>query len=1030
MDIRVTNAYGPQEYDNDTKKFNFWNFLDNEIFQCNKQNVGCLIFMDGNAWLGSNYIKDDPHNQNKNGKMFANFLARNPNLNLMNSSNICKGLITRSRTVNSNKEESVIDFVLSCNMVFPFVKNMLIDEEKIFSLANYSKKQQSLVHSDHNSIIVNLNLKEQKVQIERKTIFNFRNSEGLNKFKMKTTNTNKFSKCFSKQTTFKKQCKEWSKLVTTTVFQCFAKIRINPSKRKRVCNVFRKRKKCIQSGSKKQQLNAEMLLKEENESLNFERIMKSIQILNQDKNKQKNVWKLKNKFFPKIKQPVPVAKINLEGQIITNTEALKKLHINHFVHRMRSRPIIPGFENHQKNIEDNFEDILKITKTNIFPDWNLNDLNKVLKSLKKNQSQDTMQFANEIFVYQNIGSDLKNSILLLCNKIKNNISIPSFMNSIFISAIPKKKKSPLNLENQRGIFLVPKIRSILVKLIYNSIIGVIEDNLTSSNIGARKGRAPRDHLFVLHSVVTETLRGKEGCDLVFYDVVQCFDSLWVEKTLTDLHTNGVTSNLLNVIHELCKTARVKVKTPVGTTEEKEIEDIVMQGETLSSILCTNSMDLMAKECKLEEFDYRENVKIPKIGFVDDVLDINKCGKETLEMNHYTRDEMNKRKLQLSYDKCARMHVKGKSENRTECETVVIDEWETKKERKGSETQLRDVHKGEVPIRNVDEYLYLGDLIRSDGSSKGNVKLRLNKGHGIIRDILHILEEIYLGPFFFEALKQLRDSMFVSVITYNLEVSSNLSKSDLKALDDLDLTLLRKALLLSSKSSKHLIYLETGILSIEFILKKKRIMYYHNLLSSDDSSLSKKVLMAQIRDPKRTDWFKLVKRDLEDLNIQINPDEIVKFSKDSLKKKVREACKNAFFNSLIAKKNKMSKGKEIKYKAFETQTYLKGENNVPKEIQQKIMHLRIRDVPIKMNFPGAFEDRKCSASELCNSEETQSHIFSCYFLTSPNQVIASDLKYENIFNNCVKTQESITQIFFQRFQRLKQIISSRNSSGDQ
>ena len=211
----------------------------------------------------------------------------------------------------------------------------------------------------------------------------------------------------------------------------------------------------------------------------------------------------------------------------------------------------------------------------------------------------------------------------------------------------------------------------------------------------------------------------------------------MEKTLTDLHTNGVTSNLLNVIHELCKTARVKVKTPVGTTEEKEIEDIVMQGETLSSILCTNSMDLIAKECKLEEFTYKDNVKIPKIGFVDDVLDINKCGKQTLEMNEYTRDEMNKRKLQLSYDKCARMHVKGKreNENRTECEKVVIDKWEINKERKGSETELRDIHKGEVPIRNVDEYLYLGDLIQSDGSSKANIKLRLNKGHGIIRDIL-------------------------------------------------------------------------------------------------------------------------------------------------------------------------------------------------------------------------------------------------------------------------------------------------------
>ena len=317
------------------------------------------------------------------------------------------------------------------------------------------------------------------------------------------------------------------------------------------------------------------------------------------------------------------------------------------------------------------------------------------------------------------------------------------------------------------------------------------------------------------------------------------------KELPNLNSNGVSSSLLNVINELCKTAKIKVKTPLGTTEEKEIEDIVMQGETLSSILCTNSMDIISKECKLKEFVYKEDVKIPKIGFVDDVLDINKCGKETLEMNKYTRDQMNKRKLQLSFDKCARMHIEGKGEkeDRKDCEKVVIDAWKVEKERNGSTIELKDVHEGEIQIKNVEEYLYLGDLVRFDGSSKGNVKLRLNKGQGIIRDILQILEDIYLGPFSFEALKQLRDSMLVSVITYNLEVSSNLSKCDIKALDDLDLKLLQKAMHLSSKSSKHLIYLETGIISIEYILKKKRLMYLHNLLTSDDSLISKQVLMA-------------------------------------------------------------------------------------------------------------------------------------------------------------------------------------------
>ena len=99
------------------------------MFQCIKQGVGCIIFMDANAWLGPNYIKNDPHNQNKNGELLANFLSRNKNINLLNASNLCKGLITRSRNVNCKKEESVIDFVLSCNKVFPYFKNMLIDEK-------------------------------------------------------------------------------------------------------------------------------------------------------------------------------------------------------------------------------------------------------------------------------------------------------------------------------------------------------------------------------------------------------------------------------------------------------------------------------------------------------------------------------------------------------------------------------------------------------------------------------------------------------------------------------------------------------------------------------------------------------------------------------------------------------------------------------------------------------------------------------------------------------------------------------------
>ena len=107
----------------------------------------------------------------------------------------------------------------------------------------------------------------------------------------------------------------------------------------------------------------------------------------------------------------------------------------------------------------------------------------------------------------------------------------------------------------------------------------------------------------MYAVVHETVKGKHvSCvDLVFSDVTDCFNSLWTVKTIIDLHENGVKSNLLNLMHELSKTARISIKTPVGTTDDAEIEDVIMQGETLSSISCTSTMNIISKESKVETF---------------------------------------------------------------------------------------------------------------------------------------------------------------------------------------------------------------------------------------------------------------------------------------------------------------------------------------------------------------------------------------------------------------------------------------------
>ena len=160
-EIRVVNGYGPQDYDDESKKKYFWEYLDAEVLNCKNEGSGLLIFMDGNSWLGSSVIKNDPHFQNKNGEIFNRFLSRNPNLYLLNSSHLCEGSITRSRYANGKKEESIIDFALVCDKIMPYVSKMIIDEEKIYSLSNYSRNDR-IIYSDHNSLIVKINLRAEK----------------------------------------------------------------------------------------------------------------------------------------------------------------------------------------------------------------------------------------------------------------------------------------------------------------------------------------------------------------------------------------------------------------------------------------------------------------------------------------------------------------------------------------------------------------------------------------------------------------------------------------------------------------------------------------------------------------------------------------------------------------------------------------------------------------------------------------------------------------------------------------------------
>ena len=217
------------------------------------------------------------------------------------------------------------------------------------------------------------------------------------------------------------------------------------------------------------------------------------------------LWRLRKKLFPNFREP-PAAMKDEDGNVITSLEEIEKLSVKIYESRLQSRPMLPELEYLKKEKEVLCDLKLKAAQSNKTEHWTQGDLEKVLKYLKKSKSRDPLGLANELFDPKVAGNDLKIAILKLMNKIKTEGVLPEQLRLCNISSIWKRKGSRDSFENYRGIFRVTILRSILDRLIYNDEYPNIDENLSDSNVGARKGRNVRDNIFVLNAVLNSATK--------------------------------------------------------------------------------------------------------------------------------------------------------------------------------------------------------------------------------------------------------------------------------------------------------------------------------------------------------------------------------------------------------------------------------------------------------------------------------------------------------------------------------------------
>ena len=265
---------------------------------------------------------------------------------MVNALPLCEGTITRERFTRLGTEKGILDFFLVCDKMLPLVTKMVIYEKGQNALGKY--RGGKVLKADHHMLKLELDISfHVNNDLDRKEMFNLRDKVCQKKFKLFTTNTKRFTKCFETGQTFEVQFKSWQRQFQKSLHANFRKIRVkNKDEKKKLSKIDT----CIEKKRtilKKQHLSAEdhKTIKRLDEEIGNECEEKEWQTLKEvlqgldTSERNNNIWKQMKKAYSNKVKPIPAGVENLEGKIITYPKEKEKNILDHFIHRMRKRPI-------------------------------------------------------------------------------------------------------------------------------------------------------------------------------------------------------------------------------------------------------------------------------------------------------------------------------------------------------------------------------------------------------------------------------------------------------------------------------------------------------------------------------------------------------------------------------------------------------------------------------------------------------------------------------------------------------------------
>ena len=228
--------------------------------------------------------------------------------------------------------------------------------------------------------------------------------------------------CFTSCENFESACSSFHKQLQKTLHKCFTKIRIKKGgnqhlgnkiiqaylKARREITILKRTVSCKLASLiiENFQIKLERNLNDFQAKINSLRIRNFISSYNIDNGSFSPIgfWKLKKKLCPNPTDP-PMAKLDSNGNLVTNPDGLKKIYLQTYANRLAPRLMKDEFSDIFLLKTELWRQRYKLVSNITSTDWSQKHLQKVLASLKNNKAFDPDGLQNEIFKPGCIGED-------------------------------------------------------------------------------------------------------------------------------------------------------------------------------------------------------------------------------------------------------------------------------------------------------------------------------------------------------------------------------------------------------------------------------------------------------------------------------------------------------------------------------------------------------------------------------------------------------------------------------------------------